>query len=121
MPGSIQVTSSDLGQGVTRYAVAWTSDASGNVSGNSFDVKGGRLYQARFLPGSGAGQPTDLYDLTLLDADGIDYLDAAGANLSNVNASVAANTRYMPPSTLTPTISNAGISKSGTLVLLIGP
>jgi hypothetical protein len=42
MAGSIAVTMTDLGGRGTKYSIAWTSDASGNVNNNSF--KNGRLH-----------------------------------------------------------------------------
>lgn len=121
--GSIVVTSADIG-GVLKYTVVWTSDASGNVSGNTFDVRYGELRQVKTIPGAGGVAPTDLYDVTLTDPDGVDVLAGAGANLSGTVAAILEPTinsqrPYLEAQTLTLNVSNAGNAKSGTLILLI--
>lgn len=124
MAGSIVVTASKVGE-FTKYSVAWTSDGSGNVSANSFSVKTGELSQATFIPGSGGTQPTDAYDMTIADVNGVDILGGGGANLSNATpTSVACPIstyfrRHFEEGTLTPLISNAGSAKTGTIVLLV--
>src|SRR5215468_12578861 len=83
MAGSITVTTADLGGSITRYTVAWTASAGGAVSGTTFDVKAGRLVEVRQLPSSGPTQPSNLYDVTVLDGNSVDVLVGGGANLSN--------------------------------------
>lgn len=119
MAGSIVVTASDLGRGVTKYAVAWTSDASGVVSANSFDMKSGRLLQSKFAPGTPA--PTDLYDVTLLDASGADVLIGVGADRSATVANFSAPTNpvVIEGGAFTPVLANAGNAKQGTLTLYV--
>lgn len=127
MAGSITVTPSDVGGGVTKYSIAWTSDASGNVSGTSFDMKRGGIGQVKFVPGAGGVQPSSAYDLTLIDSDSVDLLAGTGADLSN---SVSTRTVpvigtgnmlvYFEGGAVTPSISNAGNAKQGTFVLLVG-
>jgi uncharacterized membrane protein len=121
--GTVTVTTTDLGGSVTKYSAAWLSSAGGVVSGTSFDVRRGRLYQAKFVPNTGGTVPTDAYDLTLTDADGADLLIANGANLS---ATVAAwysptNPIHLEGGAVTPVIANAGNAKGGALVLIVGP
>lgn len=119
MAGSIIVTTSDLGHWITKYSVAWTSDSGGNVNGVSFPIKTGRLLQSKYVPGGTA--PTDLYDVTLVDADGADILLGAGANQSaTVAAFVApANPVVVEGGNVTPTIANAGNAKTGILNLYV--
>lgn len=129
MAGSIVVTSSDLGGGVWSYAIAWTCDASGNVSANTFDLARGTLLQARFVPGSAGAQPTDLYDVTMQDADGADILLGFGANQSNASAKAfpgqsgdgagAGAVGFVQGGTVTPIVANAGNAKGGTITLLL--
>lgn len=67
-----------------RYIVTCVTDASGATSANPFSMRTeGRLIQAKVQPGSGAAQPSDLFDLTIVDAAATDLLDGQGANLSN--------------------------------------
>jgi hypothetical protein len=121
MAGSITVTPEDIGGGITKYLIAWLSDGSGAVSGNSFDVKRGWLMQSRFIPDGGDTQPTDAYDLTILDGDGIDILQGDGGNLSNAAPSAAHNPIFLPPGALTPTIAAAGAANGGQIALFVGP
>jgi hypothetical protein len=125
MAGSITVTASDVGAGITQYSVAWLSDASGNVSGTSFAVGTGELLQAEFVPDGGGTQPTDAYDLTLLNENSTDVLGGAGANLSNTTRTQSACLtstyvrRWLVAGDLTPTVANAGNAKGGTVILLV--
>ena len=123
MAGSIVVTSSDVGDGVTKYSIAWTSDASGNVSVGTMDLRRGRLRQVKYIPGAGGAQPTSGYTATLVDADGVDLLAAGGATLSNTAATMVAPTvpLFLESQTVTPTISGAGNAKGGTINLYVGP
>lgn len=107
------------------YTVAWTSDGSGNVSAHAFTIAPGLLIQAKFVPGTGGTQPSNLYDVALVDSDGVDVLGGAGANLSN-SAPVYAN--ELAIATTSPTtsnlqldivVSNAGSAKTGRLYLWV--
>lgn len=88
MAGTLTVSTLDIGGGVTRYKLVWLSTAGGAVSANPFSVKAGALIQLKFVPDGGGTQPTDLYDITLLDTDSVDVIGGAGANLSNSVSSV---------------------------------
>lgn len=127
MAGTITVTTSKAAQAIDKYAIAWVCDASGNVSANTFPVEACELIQVRYTPDGGGTQPTDLYDVTMTDANGIDVLGGTGANLSN-----AASTHHVPAvstyfrrtlesGNLTPVVANAGNAKGGTIVLLVRP
>jgi len=81
------VSQVDLSQ-VRKTSLAWTSDGSGNVSGNSFTFGSGCIVVVEFIPGSGGTQPTLNYDVDFLDANGESMFDdgtgtSIGANLSN--------------------------------------
>ncbi len=121
MAGLITVTTSDLGGAVTEYSIAWLSSAGGAVSGNTVDLKRGSLLRVSFVPDGGGTQPTDLYDVTILDADGIDILLGGGGDLSNSAASAFQPETTVVPGTFTPTITNAGDAKGGKIVLVVGP
>lgn len=107
------------------FKLAWTSDATGAVSGQDKLAlpPGAKLVQAKFVPGTGGDQPTNLYDITVKDADGADVLADAGANLSNATA------KYSVPAvevcdeggkTLDFVVANAGDTKKGVCVLVFG-
>lgn len=106
-----------------RYTLTWLCSAGGAVSGAPFDVVAGHLVQIRFKPNGGGTQPSDQYDLTLVDTDSFDVALAQGANLSNANTSVY---NYTPPGLfqdgsrqLDLVIAAAGNAKGGTVEFLI--
>lgn len=79
--------------------------------------------RAIFDPDAAGTQPTDQYDVFVNDADGYDVLGGAGANLSNAanvyktqNDGLACCT-----SKLTLSVSNAGDSKGGVVILYLLP
>jgi len=125
--GTVTVTSAGVGGGVTRYTIAWVSTAGGAVSSNAFSVNRGEILQVKFVPDGGGTQPSDLYDLTLVDAASVDYLAGTGANLSNAAATITVpkvNSSFRPfvdgTATLDLVVANAGAAKGGTVILWIG-
>ncbi len=123
MAGSITVAKSDLGGAITKYAIAWTADGSGAVSGNSFDIKRGRIYGVKFV--SGTPTPTTGYSAKLVDADGADLLWNLGVTVATPGASYAtlpAGAFFIEGfAAVTPTISAAGAAAQGSLILYVGP
>lgn len=138
MAGSITVTTSVLSRsgGVTKYSVAWTSDAAGAVSGTTFAMNPGTIILVDFVPGSGAAQPTDLYDVTMLDEHSVNVFDdgagtSVGANLSNVNSthkipfvgggSVTYVRHWLHGGDYQPVVAAAGNAKQGTIDIYVLP
>lgn len=131
--GSLVVTTSDIGGGYAKYSIAWLSDAAGAVTENAVAVQRGHIHQAKFIPDAGGTQPSDVYDMTLVDAisGGVDFLTGIGANLSNATRKIGVpqvgdgTTAYQrvfhEGGNLYPTLANAGNAKGGTLVLIVGP
>jgi hypothetical protein len=88
MAGAVVVSAIGLKSGVTKYEATWVSDASGNVSGTTFQMKMGALIAVEFIPGPGALAPTDLHDIDLIDEEGVTMFDdgsgtTIGSNLSS--------------------------------------
>lgn len=116
-------------QVVNRIQWDWTSDASGNATDSTDIEVAGTLGRVVFVPGSGGSQPTDLYDVTVTGPNGIDVLSGQGANLSQSTTSEicpgiklydGTTTSTVPRlinDVLTLNVSNAGVSKSGTVIL----
>jgi len=122
MPGTTSETNQASGGAVKETRLAWTSDASGDVSGTPTENDiNGVLLNVKFVPGSSGDQPSDNYDVTLLDADGIDVLDGLGADLSNAAGSIitplAGDGMVHVRSTLNLVVANAGDTKSGEIVI----
>lgn len=125
--GTVTVTTADVGGGNVEYTVAWTSTAGGAVSANTFSVQRGRLRQVQFIPGTGGTQPTDLYDVTLVETNSVDLLNdgttAQGGNLSNATSKILtfANGYYSKGVSLDVVVANAGNAKTGSVVIVVGP
>lgn len=131
--GTVVVTTEDLGGGYTKYSIAWLSSAGGAVTENAVALKRGHIHQVKCIPDAGGTQPTDLYDLTFVDAitGGVDFFTGIGANLSNANRKIgvpqvgdgttALQRVFVEAGTYYPTIANAGSAKGGTIVLVMGP
>ena len=123
--GTVTVTASDVGRGHTKYTVAWVSDASGDVNGNSdeFLIIKGSLRQASFAPDSGGTQPDDLYDATFT-FNGVDVLDGVAANLSDTTSVIIMFDPllfYDGTSNFDLVIANAGNANGGTFILWMAP
>lgn len=120
--GTVVMTSSSVGGGVARYAFAWTSTAGGAVSGNAQEIVRGRLIAIQFVPAAGGTQPSDLYDVTLLNEQSVDLLNSQGANLSNATGLIL---QFDPPlihdadNDLDLVVANAGAAKTGTVYLWV--
>jgi hypothetical protein len=125
MAGSVTVTTSRYTTGWTKYKLEWTSDAAGAVSGTTFGVKAGVLLQMEHVPGSAGDQPTDAYDVTILDTGSVDVLAGTGANLSNSTGAAVVPVistyfrRTLDAGDLELRVANAGNVKKGTISLLV--
>ncbi|MCC6772503.1 MAG: hypothetical protein IT360_15010 [Gemmatimonadaceae bacterium] len=125
MAGSIAVTYTKVGEGITRARVDWLSDAAGAVSVSTFDLPFCELLQVAYTPDGGGTQPTDLHDFTMTDPDGADALGGTGANLSNTTASKVTPVqstyfrRLLPAGSYTPVGANCGNAKGGIIDLYV--
>lgn len=108
---------------ITEIRVPWVSDASQNYSETSKQKYSGIVAGAVFIPGTGATAPTDGYDVTAKDSDGVDLLDGNGANCT-----VPATKVYKPGADGLPVVDSTivfavatagGTGKTGTIVLKI--
>jgi len=131
--GSMTTTIHKQYGSVKRIILDWTSSTNG-TGGVTQDIRpiSGQLRRVSFVPDSGATAPSNLYDVVLNDPDGIDVLAGLGANLaSNANSSVcgglactdaSGTTNYIPfavEGVLTLSITNAGTSRGGQVVLYV--
>jgi hypothetical protein len=118
-------TSRDNGVPDEKITVTWVSHTDGTVSGNAFAIPG-RINQIRITPAAGGSAPTTLYDMTILDATGIDVLSIDGSDLgANLSATASKLVIFNPPllvdsaNTLDVTIENAGSGKGGTVTFWV--
>lgn len=105
---------------IKKIDVAWTSDANGDADGATLDISG-RVLRVVTVPG--AATPTNNYDVTIEDEDGVDILDGQGANRSDTTAQQVAAVltkgggvvATAVEGTIEPKVANAGDSKTGTM------
>jgi hypothetical protein len=107
---------------VKKVKWAWTSDASGNVSGGAGLTT--KIYTGKIIglaTDPGATAPTDNYDVSILDADGIDVLFGGGIDRDTANNEYVQGSSLgaVVESTLELVIANAGNAKQGTVYLFI--
>jgi hypothetical protein len=128
MAGSTTVTHQTIGH-VRRLIVDFVgSAADGTIPDTVLPVFEGRLMELTTNPGAVA--PTDNYDVTLIDAEGVDRLQGLGIDRDT------ANTESLPlvysGSTIHPVISRSDVltlkfanqavhSATGRVILLYGP
>lgn len=110
---------------VNKVTLAWTSDGSGAAT-QAITLRGTIL---RVVTNPGATAPTDNYDLTAPDADGVDVFGGQGANRDTANSehfcpglplADGTTTSTAPISVngeITLTIANAGASKEGSITI----
>jgi hypothetical protein len=108
-------------RGLQKIKFSWTSDASGDASVVSDTEFTGKIIEVVTIPASGGSQPTDQYDITIGDGDSIDVLHGNGVNRSNASNEyiTEANSGAVVNDKLTLTVSNAGDTKSGSVVVFV--
>ena len=103
---------------ISRISEAWLSDASGDAEISLDDYKGYEIIAVQTVPGENGdlatALPTAAYDVTFIDAYGMDWLYAEGIDRSGTVAEVTNITNRIPfPDSATLTIANAGNAKKG--------
>lgn len=134
MAGAIVASATARGSLVTRYEVTWVSDVSGDVNGSTFEMKAGTIVAVEFVPGAGALAPTDLYDVDLLDEEGVTMFDNGGGTSIGSNLSTTLASHHVPMTGLVgvtiyrrwhhggpvqPTVAAAGDSNAGTINIYV--
>lgn len=120
MAGSSVTFTERITGSVKLIKAAWVSDDSnGTASGTTTYAYDGKILLLATDPGATA--PTDNYDVTLADDNGIDVLAGAGADRDTANTEtvVSASLGAVAGSKLTLSIAAAGNSKIGTVYIYI--
>jgi hypothetical protein len=102
----------------------WLSTDGGVVSSATLKQYTGAIVRVVFESDSGDTQPTDAYDVTILDSDGIDVLQGEGANINRaapVQKTFSDKQMWVANTTLTLTIAAAGDAKGGEVHLYVLP
>jgi hypothetical protein len=117
---SVTITKKRIGD-VQKVKLVWVSDdATGAVSGTTTFETCGQLMRLTTVPAAGGSAPTDNYDLTIKDEDGLDILNGLGADRSaTVTQHKVSNDGllFTVATTLTLAVANAGNAKGGTVYL----
>jgi len=103
---------------ISRFSEAWTSDGSGDATAVLPDFSGYELVAVQTVPGEDGDLATDLptadYDVTLIDAYGMDWFDDEGIDRSGTVAEIFCQVKRIPfPDSATLTIANAGSANQG--------
>lgn len=135
MAGSSMTFTYDPGPGpIVRVVADWTSDDSAGTASGTTTVKViGKLIKAVTDPGSAA--PTDNYDITISDDEGVDVLAACQSTLANRHTTttqqayfllldaagtpLAQSVHPVVCGPLTLAVANAGNSKTGQIILYV--
>ena len=138
MSGSSMTFAYDNGPGpLKKVIVDWISDsATGAVSGTTAVKVVGRLVKATTDPAAGGSAPTDNYDITVTDDEGVDVLAACQGTLADRDTAnteeqyflvkdLAAGTplaQSIHPAVCSPlgfAVAAAGNSKAGQIILFV--
>ena len=120
MAGTVTISEERFGS-VKKILFDWISDASGDADAQTTKAYNGKILAVVTDPDD-TDAPTDNYDVTVTDQDGIDVLNGAGANRDTANTEqvtdesllgVVANDR------LTVNVSNAGNANAGKVYVYI--
>lgn len=115
---TVTANKTSTGRSVKMVTFAWTSDASGDVSGGAVsNVVDAEVIAHVSSPNLAGTQPTNLYDVTILDDNSLDILGAQGANMVNTGDNYNFDSKLLgaaSASTLTVVVANAGNAKTGT-------
>jgi hypothetical protein len=107
---------------ITTKRMTVTTGTDGKASVASSYAIGAKILQVLLLPGSGAYEPNDGFDVEILDQYGRDILVGYGADLDNsVNKACVPKVSGEPivvDGTLTVDVNNAGSGKTVTVVLM---
>ena len=104
-----------------QIAVTWTSATDGSAVIATTHAYDGLCQLLTTIPGTAGSAPTDNYDITITDANGVDVLATGGMNrsASATQQVLASSLGGVAGSVLTFTLANAGAVKTGVCYLLI--
>jgi hypothetical protein len=123
MAGTVTITEANARDWpLAKVTFTWLTDAAGAADGVTTGAYTGKVIRLVHIPDAAGTQPTNLYDVTVLDTDSADVLAGAGADVSN-----AAVTQVVTPvtlgcvveSTLSLHVTNGGNAKGGKTIVYI--
>ena len=113
----------DTSGGLQKVKWTWVSDSNGDAGPTSTTAQfNGVLWKLITIPGDSDLAPTAAYDMTILDADGVDQLCGLGADRSATATEYKSNSDglgVVKSSKLRLVVDAAGELNEGTVVLYI--
>lgn len=116
MAGTVTITEESLGK-IDKVTFTWASATTGAADGTTTQLYTGRIKQALIY--AGATTPTDLFDVQVKDSASIDLLFGDGANCPVADVVVVEDAGYVVNDPLTLAVTNAGDTKTGSVVVYI--
>jgi hypothetical protein len=105
---------------VKKVKASVVSAGDGSASGETTLTYSGEILRMAIVPGSGATQPSNDFDLEVLDEDDLDIVAGQGANLSNAAATtVVASMGAVANDKMTFSLTNMGGSKTADIYLYL--
>jgi hypothetical protein len=125
MAGTVVLTDKKIGT-MRKVTFDWLSTSSGAASYTMVSPVRGIMYRQVLIPDSStATAPSTDYDVTVLDADGVDVLHGAGIAQSNTTITdiVLGSSGYYAPTAVEDiiilSVTDAGNAKGGKVILYI--
>lgn len=121
MAGTVTITEHSWAY-IKKIEFDWESSAGGAADGTTTDIYTGEIIRVVQVPDSGGTQPTDLYDVTVVDDDTLDIMYGLGANVSNAAPSqkqMSDGLGCVVGSQLTLHVTNAGATKGGKTIVYL--
>jgi len=122
--GTVTITEQDF-LSIKKVTFSWTSVDGGGDAGKAVKTTGksytGEAIRLVTVPGTVGDQPSDNYNVTVLDSDGVDVLMSAGLlrDQTNTEQVLASLLGCMADTKLTLSVNSAGNAKKGTVYLYI--
>lgn len=122
MAGSSVTFTETRSGSIKKIKAVWVSDDSaGTASGTTEFAYDGKLELLTTVPAAAGAAPTDNYDVTLTDSDGVNVLAGGGNDRDTANTEQVLGTSLgaVASSKLTLSIAAAGNSKGGTVYVYL--
>lgn len=121
MAMSVVITENPQAKPIAIIKFAWTSASDGTATGTTVNSYNGKCELLTTDPAAAGDAPTDNYDITVTDANGVDVLGGAGVDRDTANTEQKLGDLQgaVASSKLTLNIANAGDSKIGVVYLHI--
>jgi hypothetical protein len=112
--GTVTVSEVRFGS-VQKISFSWLSDAAGAADAVTTHSYSGEIARLVTVPSGGGTAPTALYDVRVLDSDGVDVLMGAGVDRSATATEqvLASSLGIIAATTLTLAVTSAGNAKAG--------